>query len=144
MSARLRDAALSDAAAIQTEANRWLDLKRNTPQHLKHMQADYDKVASTDVSQVKQLSKRPSRIGRRKRPDLDARLASLKSEPAKAEAAWKDAQAVSAKPDYAALMSDERKLDTLAARPEKDKKLVGQLYGSHDKVLVRSGTSARE
>ena len=71
-----------------------------------------------------------------KKGDIEARLASLKSEQPAAEAAWKDAQAASAKPDYAALMSDERKLDTLADAPELDQKLAGQLYDSYDKVLV--------
>ena len=47
-----------------------------------------------------------------------------------------DAQAAAAKTDYAALMSDEKKLDTLAAEPDLDQKLATQLYGSYDKVLV--------
>src|ERR1017187_852305 len=49
---RLRDAALTDATSIQTEANRWLDLKRNTPAHIDRMQADYNKIKSADVSEV--------------------------------------------------------------------------------------------
>ena len=133
---RLRNAALTDASAIQTEANRWLDLKRNTAQHLSHMQADYDKVHSADVSRVTEVLEKAEQDWPAKKLDLDARLASLKSEQPAAEAAWKDAQAANAKPDYAALMSDERKLDTLAAEPDLDQKLAGQLYSSYDKVLV--------
>lgn len=133
---RLREAAVTDAVAIQTEANRWLDLKRNTPQHLKHMQADYDKVHSADVSKVTAALEKAEQDWPAKKSDLDARLASLKTEQPSAEAAWKDAQSAGAKPDYPALMSDERKLDTLAAEPDLDQKLAGQLYGSWDKVLV--------
>ncbi len=138
---RFREAAVADAVAIQTEANRWLDLKRNTPQHLKHMQADYDQVRSADVSKVTAVLEKAAQDWPAKKADLDARLASLKSEQPAAEAAWKDAQAAAspsggAKPDYAALMSAERKLDTLAAEPELDRKLAGQLYTSYDKVLV--------
>ena len=134
--ARLRTAALTDALAIQTEANRWLDLKRNTPQHLKHMQADYDRVHSADLAKVTAVIEKAEQDWPAKKPDLDARLAGLKSEQPAAEAAWKDAQAANAKPDYAALMADERKLDTLADEPELDRKLAGQLYNSYDKVLV--------
>jgi hypothetical protein len=134
--ARLRDAAVTDAVAIQTEANRWLDLKRNTPEHLKHMQADYEKVRSADVSKATAVLEKAEQDWPAKKGDIEARLASLKSAQPTAETAWKDAQAVSAKPDYAALMSDEKKLDTLAAEPELDQKLAGQLYASYDKVLV--------
>jgi hypothetical protein len=133
---RLREGAVTDAVAMQTEANRWLDLKHNAPQHLKHMQADYDKVHSADVSKVSEVIEKAEQDWPAKKLDLDARLAGLKSEQPAAEAAWKDAQAANAKPDYAALMSDERKLDTLAAEPDLDRKLAGQLYSSYDKVLV--------
>ncbi len=137
---RLREAAVTDASGIQTEANRWLDLKRNTAQHLKHMQADYDQVRTADVSKVTAVLDKAEQDWPAKKSDLDARLASLKSEQPSAEAAWKDAQAAASsnngKPDYAALMADERKLDTLAAEPEVDQKLARQLYSSYDKVLV--------
>jgi len=133
---RLREAAVTDAVAIQADANRWLDLKRNTPQHLRRMQADYDKVRSADVSKVSAVLEKAEQDWPAKKADLDARLAGLKAGPPAAEAAWKDAQAANTKPDYAQLMSDERKLDTLAAEPDLDRKLAGQLYGSYDKVLV--------
>jgi hypothetical protein len=133
---RFRTTAVSDAAAIQAEANRWLDLKRNTPAHVKHMQADYDKVRAADPSQATGVLEKAEQDWPAKKADIEARIAALKSEQPDAEAAWKDAQAASAKPDYAALMSDERKLDTLASLPDVDKKLAAQLYDSYDKVLV--------
>src|SRR5690242_18307460 len=37
---RLRDAALKDAADIQKEAKRWLDLKNNTAAHILKMKSD--------------------------------------------------------------------------------------------------------
>jgi hypothetical protein len=133
---RFRTSAITDAVAIQAEANRWLDLKRNTPAHLKHMQADYDKVRAADVSQATAVLDKAEQDWPAKKADIEARIAALKSEQPDAEAAWKDAQAASAKPDYAALMSDERKLDTLAGLPDLDKKLASELYRSYDKVLV--------
>lgn len=134
--ARLRDSAVAEAVSIQTEANRWLDLKRNTPQHLAHMQQDYSAVKSGNYAQATSAVERAEKDWPAKKTDLDARLALLQSAPAEAENAWADAQTAKTKNDYPALMADERKLDTLAAAPADVQKLVGQLYYSYDKLLV--------
>jgi hypothetical protein len=133
---RLRNAALADAVSIQTEANQWLDLKRNTARHLERMKDDDGKVRLSDSSSLSAAIAKAETDWPAKKNDLDTRLLALKSAPTEADAAWKDAQAAAGKPDYAALMTDERKLDALAALPDTDRKLVGQLYDSWDKVLV--------
>ena len=132
---RLREAALNDATSIQGEANRWLDLKRNTAAHLERMKADYDKIKSTDVSNVIAELQKAETDWPAKKADLDARLESLQSAPEKAEKVWADVEAAKGKPDYATLMTSEQWLDSRAHRPEKDLKLVGQLYDSRDVIL---------
>ncbi len=132
---RFREAALAEATSIQTEANRWLDLKRNTAAHVARMKSDYEEIKSADVSKVEAAIEKAETDFPAKKADLDARLESLKSAPGKAEKTWADAQAASAKPDYAALMADEQWLDSRAGRPEKDLKLVAQLYDSRDVIL---------
>jgi hypothetical protein len=132
---RLRDAALADATSIQTEASRWLDLKRNTAAHIDRMKSDYDKIKSNDVSNVVASLQKAETDWPAKKTDLDARLESLQSAPEKADKIWADVQAAKDKPDYAALMTAEQWLDSRAHRPEKDLKLVGQLYDSRDVIL---------
>src|ERR1051325_5505251 len=132
---RLREGALADATSIQTEANRWLDLKRNTAVHIAKMKADYDKIKSTDVSNVVATLEKAENDWPAKKADLDSREASLKSAPEKAEKIWADVQEAKDKPDYAALMNDEQWLESRAARPDKDLKLAGQLYDSRDVIL---------
>ena len=133
---RLREAAVADAVAIQNEANRWLDLKHNTAKHIDRMKDDVGKIGLSDTSQLSAAITKAGSDWPAKKNDLDARLTALKSAPEQANATWKDAQAAAAKPDYAALMADERKLDELAALPDIDRKQVGQLYDSWDKLLV--------
>ncbi len=138
---RLREAALADATSIQTDAKRWLDLKRNTATHLARMKSDYEKIKSADVSDAEAAIEKAQTDFPAKKTDLDARLESLKSAPGKAEKTWADAQQASTKPDYAALMADEQWLDSRAGRPDKDLKLVGQLYNSKDVILEHLDSS---
>ena len=132
---RLREAALSDATAIQTEANHWLDLKGNTAANIARMKADYDQIKSTDVSKVVATLEKAETDWPAKKSDLDARIDALKSAPEKADKIWADVQANKDKPDYAALMNDEQWLDSRARRPEKDLKLAAELYNSRDVIL---------
>jgi hypothetical protein len=134
---RLRDAAISDAVSIQNEANRWLDLKRNTAAHLERMKANYDKIKSTDVSTTVAALERAESDWPAKKTDLDARIESLNSAAAKADRTWEEVQAAKDKPDYPVLMAAEQWLESRANRPEKDLKLVSQLYDSRDVILER-------
>jgi hypothetical protein len=138
---RLREAALNDATAIQTEANRWLDLKRNTAAHLVRMKSQYEEIKSTDVSPVVATLEKAQTDWPAKKADLEARIDSLKAAPTKADKVWADVQTAGSKdpPDYAALMTSEQWLDSRANRPEKDEKLAAQLYDSKDVVLERLG-----
>lgn len=132
---RLRDGTLADATSIQTDANRWLDLKRNTSAHLARMKSDYEKIRSADTSETIATLEKAEADWPAKKGDLEARIESLNSAPAKADKTWADAQEAAKKPDYAALMADEQWLDSRVKRPEKDLKLAGELYDSKDVVL---------
>jgi hypothetical protein len=132
---RLRDGALADATAIQTEANRWLDLKRNTAAHITRMQSDYEKIKSRDVSPVVATLEKAETDWPSKKLDLDTRIEALRTAPEKAEKTWAEVQTAKDKPDYAALMTAEQWLDSRASRPDKDLKLVAQLYDSRDVIL---------
>ncbi|HEY3841567.1 MAG TPA: hypothetical protein VGL72_33585 [Bryobacteraceae bacterium] len=132
---RFREAALSDAGSIQNEANRWLDLKRNTAAHLERMKADYDKIKSTDVSKTVAALEQAETDWPAKKADLESRIENLNSASAKADRIWADVEQAKDKPDYAALMTDSQWLESRANRPEKDLKLVSQLYDSKDVLL---------
>jgi hypothetical protein len=132
---RFREGALADASSIQTEANRWLDLKRNTAAHLVRMKSDFDKIKSTDVSATVAALEKAENDWPAKKADLEGRIENLNAAPAKADRIWADVQQAKNKPDYAALMTDEQWLDSRANRPEKDLKLVSQLYDSKDVML---------
>jgi hypothetical protein len=137
---RLREAALTDANGIQTEANRWLHLKNNLADDYSRMKSDYDKIKSTDVSKVVATLEKAETDWPAKKADLDGRIESLKSAPEKAEKVWADAQKAKDPPDYAALMTAMQWLDSRASRPDKDLKLASQLYGSRDVILEHLDT----
>jgi hypothetical protein len=132
---RLRESALSDATGMQNEANRWIDLKRNTDAHVLKIKSDYDKIKSTDTAPVIARLEQAAVDWPAKKNDLDARIESLKAAPQKAERTWTEVQEAKAKPDYAALMEAEQWFDSRASRPEKDAKLVAQLYEGRDVLL---------
>jgi hypothetical protein len=132
---RLRESALSDATSIKAEADRWLDLKRNTSAHVERMKSDYDRVKSADLAKVSAAIEKAETDWPAKKADLDARLETLKSTPTRADEVWAEVQTAKDKPDYAALMKDEQWLQLHAAEPEKDLTLIGQLYNSRDVIL---------
>ena len=134
---RLRDSAINDATSIQTEANRWLDLKRNTAAHLDRMKANYEAIKSADTARTVSALEKAEEDWPAKKADLEGRVESLKSAPAKADKMWAEAQEAAKKSDYAALMNDEQWLDSRAKRPEKDLKLVAELYNSKDVILEK-------
>ena len=137
---RFRDAAVTDATAIQKEANHWLDLKNNTESHLRLMKSDYEKIKAADTSAVVATLEKAESDWPAKKPDLDARIESLRGAPEKAEKVWYEAQQAAAKPDYAALMTAEEWLQSRVNRPDKDLKLAAQLYQGRDIILEHLGS----
>lgn len=154
----LRSGALKEAAAIQNEAQHWIDLKRNLPGELKRMESDHQALQSWDFAPITAVVERAQNDWPAKKSDLGARLAALRAIPVDAAKAWDSSDAMRRKAeakdlaglDYGALISAAETIHddatALPARTEELKSLTGQLYTSWDKILVdlrdrRSGGS---
>lgn len=143
-----RSAAQSEATAIEAEARRWVDLKRNLPQTLEQMRADADALRAADLSQVTGVVQKAQIDWPEKKADLQSRLDALRAMPGEAERIWQQTEPqrrLAAAGDYAnldagALISGVVSLHNaraaLPARTEELRSLAGQLYDSWDKVLV--------
>jgi len=144
----LRAAALNEATAVQTEAQRWVDMKRNLPTELQQMAADRQTLQRWDFAPIDAVVTRAETDWPQKQSDLDARLSALHAIPAEGEQAWQSSDSMRRKAeakdlaglDYAGLLSSAETLHngvtTLPARTQELKSLTGQLYTSWDKILV--------
>jgi hypothetical protein len=144
----LRAAALNEATAVQTEAQHWVDMKRNLPTELQQMAADHQTLQHWDFAPISAVVTRAETDWPQKKSDLDARLTALRAIPADGEQAWQSSDAARRKAeakdlaglDYAGLLSSAETLHTdvatLPARTQELESLNGQLYTSWDKLLV--------
>jgi len=144
----LRSAALNEAAAIQREAQRWIDLKANLPTELKQMESDHQALEHADFTSITAAVTRAETDWPDKKSDLEARLAALRAIPTDAEKAWQSSDAMRRQAesgnltglDYAGLLTAAETLHdsqtSLPAKTEGLKTLTGQLYTSWDKLLV--------
>lgn len=144
----LRAAAINEATAVRTEAQHWVDMKRNLPTELAQMAADRQTLQHWDFAPVTATVTRAETDWPAKKSDLDTRLAALRAVPADGEKAWESSDAMRRKAeakdfaglDYAALLTSAEALHNdataLPARSEELQSLTGQLYTSWDKVLV--------
>jgi len=144
----LRAAALNEATAVQTEAQHWVDMKRNLPTELQQMAADHQTLQHWDFAPISAVVTRAETDWPQKKSDLDTRLAALRAIPADGEKAWQSSDAARRKAeakdlaglDYAGLLSSAETLHTdvatLPARTQELESLNGQLYTSWDKLLV--------
>jgi len=144
----LRAAALNEATAVQTEAQHWVDMKRNLPTELQQMAADRQKLEHWDFAPVAAVVTRAETDWPPKKSDLDTRLAALRAIPADGEKAWQSSDAMRRQAeaknldglDYAGLLTSADTLHTDAAslpgRTAEVQTLTGQLYTSWDKILV--------
>ena len=143
-----RAAAMNQAAAIQAEAQHWIDMKRHLPDELKQMAADHQALEHWDFAPVTAVVTRAETDWPQKKSDLETRLAALKAMPADGEKAW-DASAPMRRQaesnnlaglDYADLLTDAQTLHddvtAIPARTTEIESLTGQLYTSWDKVLA--------
>jgi hypothetical protein len=142
----LREAALSEAQAVETDARHWLDFRSNLPHYLAKMQTEYDAIHAVDFAPVTNMVARAERDWPAKKADLDSRLAALKSGQKKAEEQWRSTEAArqsagsaATGPVVATLVQAE---DVLAREsvglPRSAGELTamsGQLYDAWDKVL---------
>ncbi len=144
----LRTAALNEAAAVQTEAQRWVDMKRNLPTELQQMEADHQTLQHWDFAPVAAAVTRAETDWPQKKSDLDTRLAALRAIPTDGEQAWQSSDAMRRKAeandlaglDYGELLGAAETIrndvTALPSRTTELESLTGQLYTSWDKVLV--------
>jgi hypothetical protein len=144
----LRAGALNEATAVETEAQHWVDMKRNLPSELQQMAADHQTLAHWDFSPIAAVVGRAETDWPQKKSDLDTRLAALRAIPADGEQAWQSSDAMRRKAetkdlaglDYAGLLGSAETLHagvaTLPVRTTELETLTGQLYTSWDKLLV--------
>jgi len=147
----LRAAALNEAASVQTEAQHWVDMKRNLPTELQQMAGDHQTLEHWDFAPITAVVTRAETEWPAKKSDLDTRLAALRAIPADGEKSWESSDAMRRKAeapqgsdlaglDYAGLLGSAETLHTdvtvLPARTQELQSLTGQLYTSWDKVLV--------
>ena len=144
----LRAAALNEATSVQTEAQHWVDMKRNLPTELQQMAADRQTLEHWDFAPIAAVVTRAETDWPQKKSDLDTRLTALRAIPADGEQAWQSSDAMRRQAegknfaglDYAGLLTSAETLHTdatsLPARTQELQSLTGQLYTSWDKVLV--------
>jgi hypothetical protein len=144
---RMRQLAMDEAAAVEGEANRWLDFQRNLPHYLAKIQQEHDQIKALDIAPVAQIVEKAGRDWPAKKADLDSRLNAIRSTPEKAELQWQATEAlrqtaVSGKlagPQIATLIEADTLLADAATGLTRNtdnlKALSGQLYDSWDKVL---------
>jgi hypothetical protein len=144
----LRAGAINEANAVQTEAQRWVDMKRNLPAELKQMEADHQTLQHWDFAPVATVVTRAETDWPDKKSDLDTRLTALRAIPSDGEQAWQSSDALRRQAesnnlaglDYGTLLSSAETLHTdvatLPARTGELQSLTGQLYTSWDKLLV--------
>jgi hypothetical protein len=144
----LRAGALNEATAVQTEAQHWVDMKRNLPTELGQMETDHQILQRWDFAPITAVVTRAETDWPQKQSDLDTRLTALRAIPADGEQAWQSSDAMRRKAeandlaglDYAGLLGSAETLHTdVASLPSGTtelQSLAGQLYTSWDKVLV--------
>jgi hypothetical protein len=144
----LRAAGLNEATAVQTEAQHWVDMKRNLPTEMQQMEADHQTLQHWDFAPIAAAVTRAETDWPQKKSDLDSRLAALRAIPTDAEQSWQSSDAARRKAeandlaglDYAGLLSSAETLHNdvvaLPVHAAELQTLSGQLYTSWDKVLV--------
>lgn len=145
---QLRTTALRQAMSVQNEASHWVNLKRHLPEDLQQMARDYEAIHGFDLTSLNTTVQRAETDWPAKKPDLDARVASLKQLQARGDQIWQasaEERRLGAANDFAhlnfgALGADADALKAAAADlPRQSAEIAtlsGQLYTSWDKLLV--------
>jgi hypothetical protein len=142
----LRQTALDEAQAVETDATHWLDFRGNLPHYLAKMQTEYDAIHAVDFTPVTNVVGKAELDWPAKKADLDSRLAALKSEREKAEAQWRSTEAArqsasaqATGPVVATLVGADDVLASESAGLLRNAAqltaMCGQLYDAWDKVL---------
>jgi len=143
-----RNAAVSQASAVQTEAAHWLDRKQHLPADVQRMERDYQAVHGFDLAPLTATIERAGTDWPEKKSDLESRLASVRDTVHHDDELWQSTAA--SRSAVAAGKIDDRDAGTLLAASEdldasagalprqtaELQSLAGQLYDSWDKILV--------
>jgi hypothetical protein len=144
----LREQALADASAVQSEAQRRLEFKRKLPERLRATRVSYESLEALDADAGAGQVRKAMTDWPAKRQDLQTRLDALKDYKTKAQGIWDSSAELRAAaekgnlPDsqLETLSSDAEQIDTLAREGKEgiaaDNALASQLYTSWDKLLL--------
>jgi len=145
---QLRTSAIRQATGVQNDASHWVDLKRHLPDDLQQMARDYQAIHGFDLTALNTAVQRAETDWPEKKPDLDARVASVKQLQARGDQIWQSSaeeRRVAAANDFGhlnfgALGTEADALKATAADLPRQATaittLAGQLYNSWDKLLV--------
>lgn len=142
-----RQEAVRDSDQIRSEAERWIQYKKNLPQKLQAVTASHESLRALDLDAATAAARKAMADWPAKRSDLEARIDALKTAQADAETAWdRGAQLRAAAEarrledfDYGAFFQYADQIDS-ALRQLQDgvrslNTLAAQLYVSWDKLL---------
>ncbi len=143
---RLRKQAIDEANAVEAQANRWLDFRKNLPHYLAKMREEHDAAHNLDLTAVKLKVEQAEHDWPAKKGDLDRRVESLENAPSRADKAWQDstpardaaAAGTATGPQIATLIQADNALATaanLGTEAENLSARCDQLYVAWDKVL---------
>jgi hypothetical protein len=154
----LREEAVRDAAAIQTEADRRITAKRSLPARLQSMRASYEALEHIDTGDAAAPVRKAITDWPAKRDDLQARLNGLNDLKTQGQKVWDssaEARAAAeskrlADADIDTLLNQADQIDSLAHQANDNLSttvaLANQLYVGWDKLLleVDSGRDPRQ
>jgi len=145
---RLRTAPVGQASSVQSDASHWLSRKQQLPAEVEAMQRDYQTIHGYDLAPLAATVAHAETDWPEKKPDLEARLGSVRGIVTHDDELWQSTAASRAAAsagkiddgDAGTLLvsADELKAsaDSLPKQAGELQSLSGQLYDSWDKVLV--------
>ena len=133
------------ADAVEAQANRWLDFRKNLPHYLAKMREEHDASHNLDLTSVKLKVEKTEHDWPAKKDDLDRREEALENAPARADKAWDDsapardaaAAGTATGPQIATLIEADNALSTaahLGTEAENLSARCDQLYVAWDKI----------
>jgi hypothetical protein len=143
-----RTAAAGHAAAIEKDADHWVELKKRLPDEMRQVERDYQALKAVDLGPVSATVQKAQTDWPDKRADLESRLNGLRQTVAKDDELWKQTEAARKQAasgnvaglDVGALLTAAETIHAdVAALPQKSAELqtlTAQLNRSWDKVLV--------
>src|SRR3954451_13705049 len=143
-----RTAAAGHAAAIEKDADHWVELKKKLPEEMRQMERDHQALQSFDLGPVAATVQKAQADWPDKRSDLESRLGGLRQTVANDDAVWKQTEAARTQAasgniaglDIGALLTAAEKIHgDASALPQKSAELqtmTAQLNRSWDKILV--------